>query len=235
MNSFHVNIRRSALCFPQVGEWVTHRHHKYTNKYAWISLRALGLKSNHVKKGTCLHFNQVEPLTDSSGSLSDLRCQHALTLILAWLNNYIHCTVWDGITYPFTNFNGTTIRVWEWIVSLRFGNGLVLSYPTFYWACDYLFMPRFKLNHAWVECTENTICLNSWWGDHIRSDLPGPDMVLLSQGEIFLPIDNYPRQLNFGLFTIEYREFRIMHYQIYILTGIFIQPGCWTVDMSSPV
>ena len=38
-----------------------------------------------------------------------------LALIPAWVNNYTHYTVWDEITYPFPNFNGSTIEVWEWI------------------------------------------------------------------------------------------------------------------------
>ena len=29
--------------------------------------------------------------------------------------NYDHYKVWDEITYPFPNFNGCTIDVWEWI------------------------------------------------------------------------------------------------------------------------
>ena len=29
--------------------------------------------------------------------------------------NYIRCKVWDEITYPFPNFNGFTVEVWEWI------------------------------------------------------------------------------------------------------------------------
>ena len=35
-----------------------------------------------------------------------------LTLILAWINNYIHCKVWDEISFP--NFSGTNVE---------FGNG----------------------------------------------------------------------------------------------------------------
>ena len=34
-----------------------------------------------------------------------------LTLIPAWISNYIHYKVWDEITYPFLNFNGCTIEV----------------------------------------------------------------------------------------------------------------------------
>ena len=39
----------------------------------------------------------------------------SLTLIPAWINNYIHYKVWDEITYPFLNFNGAIVDVWEWI------------------------------------------------------------------------------------------------------------------------
>ena len=34
-----------------------------------------------------------------------------LTLIPAWISNYIHYNVWDEITYQFLNFNGATVEV----------------------------------------------------------------------------------------------------------------------------
>ena len=37
--------------------------------------------------------------------------QHGLTLIPAWISNYIHYKVWDEITNPFLNFNGATVEV----------------------------------------------------------------------------------------------------------------------------
>ena len=37
--------------------------------------------------------------------------EHGLTLIPAWISNYIHYKVWDEITYPFLNFNGATVEV----------------------------------------------------------------------------------------------------------------------------
>ena len=37
---------------------------------------------------------------------------HELTLIPAWISNYIHYNVWDEITYPFLNFNGCTVEVY---------------------------------------------------------------------------------------------------------------------------
>ena len=36
---------------------------------------------------------------------------HGLTLIPAWISNYIHYNVWDEITYQFLNFNGCTVEV----------------------------------------------------------------------------------------------------------------------------
>ena len=37
--------------------------------------------------------------------------KRGLTLIPAWISNYIHYNVWDEITYPFLNFNGATVEV----------------------------------------------------------------------------------------------------------------------------
>ena len=34
--------------------------------------------------------------------------KHGLTLIPAWISNYILRKVWDQITYPFLNINGAT-------------------------------------------------------------------------------------------------------------------------------
>ena len=36
---------------------------------------------------------------------------HGLTLIPAWININNHYKVWDEITYPFLNFNGSTVEV----------------------------------------------------------------------------------------------------------------------------
>ena len=55
---------------------------------------------------------------------------HGLSLILAWITNYIHDKVWDEITYPFPNFNGYTIEVWEWISNfIPHFAGHLITYP----------------------------------------------------------------------------------------------------------
>ena len=33
----------------------------------------------------------------------------------AWVTNRISSKKWDEIIYPFSNFNGCTVEVWEWI------------------------------------------------------------------------------------------------------------------------
>ena len=38
-----------------------------------------------------------------------------LTLIPAWISNYIYYEVLNEITHIFLNFNGATVEVWEWI------------------------------------------------------------------------------------------------------------------------
>ena len=38
-----------------------------------------------------------------------------LTLVPAWISNLIPIKVWNGITYTFSNFNGYTVEVWEWV------------------------------------------------------------------------------------------------------------------------
>ena len=66
-------------------------------------------------------------------------------LLLTWLkfnpsvSNYIKYKAWDDITYPFPNFNGATVEVWEWINNIH---------PILYWACDYLSMMGLKLIHV---------------------------------------------------------------------------------------
>ena len=39
--------------------------------------------------------------------------------ILAWISNYIHYKVLNGITYPFPNFKSTTVEIWEWIKNVQ--------------------------------------------------------------------------------------------------------------------
>ena len=53
---------------------------------------------------------------------------HGLTLIPAWMGDYIHYEVWDEITYLFRIFNNATVKVWEWI---RTGHVIINPFPNF--------------------------------------------------------------------------------------------------------
>ena len=47
-----------------------------------------------------------------------------------WISNYIHHKVWNEITYPFPNFNGCIVEVWEWISNfIPHLTGHVVTYP----------------------------------------------------------------------------------------------------------
>ena len=41
--------------------------------------------------------------------------QYGITLISAWISNYIHDKMWDEITNPFPNLNNGTVEVCEWM------------------------------------------------------------------------------------------------------------------------
>ena len=53
-----------------------------------------------------------------------------------WVN-YIHFKMWDEITYPFPNFNGATVEVWESLSNfIPHCTGHVIAYPC--WDSSYV-------------------------------------------------------------------------------------------------
>ena len=66
---------------------------------------------------TRLFVQQHDEPTGFSGSLrrQSIMMKYGLTLIPAWISNYIPYKAWDEITYPFPKFNYCTVEVWEWI------------------------------------------------------------------------------------------------------------------------
>ena len=47
-----------------------------------------------------------------------------------WISNYTHNIVWDDIAYQFSNFNGATVDVWEWISNfIPYISGYMINYP----------------------------------------------------------------------------------------------------------
>ena len=74
-------------------------------------------------------------------------------LIPAWLSNYIHCRVWDEITYPFPNFNGATI-----------------PHSSLY---GHRWIHRTKASDAELWCFHSLICawINGWASNREAGDL----------------------------------------------------------------
>ena len=70
-----------------------------------------------------------------TGAIGDPFYSHGLTLTPAWISGHTPKKTWNEITYPFTNFNGCGVEVWEWLS----------NYITLYNGCDYLSMMRLKL------------------------------------------------------------------------------------------
>ena len=57
-------------------------------------------------------ISQWSNLDESTG---DPIYYYGLILILAWRSNHMSSKVWDEITYPFHNFDGCTVELWEWM------------------------------------------------------------------------------------------------------------------------
>ena len=66
--------------------------------------------------------------------------------------------VWGEITYPFPNFNGCTVELWEWISN---------SISPFYDGCNYLSMMGLKFNYInkrgpWTPLAPSSTIIYSW-------------------------------------------------------------------------
>ena len=85
-----------------------------------------------------LQYDEPETKIKQSNTLNisyEMYCTepHRSILIPTWISNYIHYYVWDEITYPFPNFNGCTVEVWERISNfIPHFTGHVITYP----CCD---------------------------------------------------------------------------------------------------
>ena len=78
---------------------------------------------SYTRKMACLYW--ISPQNTTTCMCYGLDSVHlwisettALWFQGPWLMNYTHYQVWDEITYPFPNFNGSTVEVWEWTSKL---------------------------------------------------------------------------------------------------------------------
>ena len=83
------------------GKWFIH-----ANKY-W--------KTKKVKPETDLQIIFGLECKFDTKEVHGNKYDKSYTAATAWISNHIPSKVWDEITYPFPNFNGYTVEVWEWI------------------------------------------------------------------------------------------------------------------------
>ena len=102
----------------------------YIMLYVWLFAKQYTTKPIHCWGWNIIVFNTKYPKPISL----------AWILVAAWIINYIHYKGWSEVIYPFPNFNGGTVEVWEWI-----SNFIQHSTP---WTCDYLSMLGLKLIHV---------------------------------------------------------------------------------------
>ena len=77
--------------------------------------------------GIC-HFNIIHY---SSLSVTEEKCSRYLLVPVVPSQHAkitsLHYKVWGEVTYPFSNFTGAAVEVWEWIQKFQ---------PTFYWPSE---------------------------------------------------------------------------------------------------
>ena len=76
-----------------------------------LGLNVISADHGRVRLPTLVFTVPADVLTLVPIKTSGPFYEHGLTLIPAWISNYIHYNVWDEITYPFLNFNGVTVEV----------------------------------------------------------------------------------------------------------------------------
>ena len=95
------------------------------------------------------------------------------------MSNHIPSKVWDGITYPFPNFNGCTVQVWEWIdnLSQRFMMDLI-TYPC--WDGNYSLLVKgapsqcYACYRACVLVGQVDSKIYLWWPHHCKCAFERP-------------------------------------------------------------
>ena len=106
--------------FPVIWDAMAMMWHEYNAAHLWYWWGDIKLKlCNTVTHSYWYYHNKQE----HRGSL-------LLTWIdfnPAWISDSIHYKVWDEITYPLPNFNGTTVEVWEWISNFIHLTGHVIT------------------------------------------------------------------------------------------------------------
>ena len=94
-----------------------HKINDLVQDYSNSIANTLGLRRSCTTRWyhLCRRGNKIIPIYSSPiyselYNLSGFFYWHTFTLIPAWISNYIHHKVWNGITNPFLNINGKPLK-----------------------------------------------------------------------------------------------------------------------------
>ena len=94
--------------------------HKVSDLEGASVLRACAIKMSSAKSGHVSAGFRVSGVWHDIWKFAPFF--HQWSLLLTWItlnssmdDNHMPSKVWDEITYPFPNFNGCTVELWEWI------------------------------------------------------------------------------------------------------------------------
>ena len=89
------------------------------------------------------------------------------------ISNYIHYKMWDEIAYPFPNFNGSTVEVWEWISNtISHSSGEKSDYNIFIYLMFYVIKCFFCCCCFFTQpMFTSEVTVHSSWG-HVFTNVP---------------------------------------------------------------
>ena len=100
-------LATSSCRSSKTGPWSLNKRKRATRAFTLNDCYQLPHEIGWRNKGRCCNIGYPHQHPHPSGPFY----QHGLTLIPAWISNYMANKVWDEITYPFLNFNGATVEV----------------------------------------------------------------------------------------------------------------------------
>ena len=107
----------------------------YLAKYKIYCFQMILTRLNILSQSSLQYIRKNMKIIPIYCVLSGFDTSSISTHSLAWISNRTHYKVFDEITYPFPNFNGATVEVWELIRNfIAYFTGHVLTYSCWDWS-----------------------------------------------------------------------------------------------------
>ena len=103
-------LRVFSLCFESINILNSFEEKR---RCIWVVAPFLGIENTCFQciRRCCTDLIFLECLEYSGFNITCI----IMDFIVAWISNHVPGKVWNEITYPFPNFNGRAVEVWEWI------------------------------------------------------------------------------------------------------------------------